>query len=382
MASIVQKEGKTGVIFQVRYRVNGKQKAKNFASKGKNITAIREAEREAKKFLKEIEAKLTLDEVKDSDKVKLKDYAWTVLKIKSISLKWSTLKFYEYYFRQVLDGLGHYYVSDLKPHIIDLFLFESYKNKSHRVVANYMLVLNMIFNSAVKDDLIEHNPMHKIKFELPKKEKKKKAKPITDEKIRILLSYAEDKEPHYSQWIRLVYNTGMRVSESLAIKHSDFDYEKRIYYVNKSRDRRGDVGPTKTYKPRIGIIHTALEELMSEIKMYQNEMKRLFGEYYNDNDLVICQSDGTPLSYWAIKSFLDRFYSQTGVKITAHELRHTFISKLIVKENLNPKVVQKLAGHAKITTTLDVYTDLIGDQFEEEVFEALDEAFADEYIKV
>ena len=56
MASIVKKEGKTGIIFQVRYRINGRQKAKNFTSKGKNITAVRNAEREAKRFLREIEA--------------------------------------------------------------------------------------------------------------------------------------------------------------------------------------------------------------------------------------------------------------------------------------------------------------------------------------
>lgn len=375
MASIVKKEGKTGIIFQVRYRINGRQKAKNFTSKGKNITAVRNAEREAKRFLREIEAKLTLNEVKNQEEITFGKYAKEVLKIKSISLKQSTIDFYTRYFAQVIDEIGHIKLVDMSPRIIDLFLSDMITKKTNKVVEIYMLVLNIVLESAYKEDLIESNPMTKIKFILPKKNKKK-VMPVTDQDFSALLEYASDKTPAYGFWARLVYNTGMRVGESLAIKHTDFDYKNRIYFVNKSRDRHGNIGPTKTNKARIGIIHVALEELMNEIIEHQNKMKKLFGSDYNDHDLVICQDDGTPLTYWAIKSFLERFEKQTGIRISPHALRHTFVSKLIVRDNINPKVVQKLVGHSQITTTLDIYTDLFGDRFEESVFEELDEAFS------
>lgn len=41
--------------------------------------------------------------------------------------------------------------------------------------------------------------------------------------------------------------------------------------------------------------------------------------------------------------------------ITPHIFRHTYCSRLANK-GVNPKVVQKLLGHAKIDTTLNVYT--------------------------
>lgn len=376
MASIVKKEGKKSVTFQVRYRVNGRQKAKNFTAKKGSVTAIRNAEREAKKFLKEIEAKLTLNEVKNNNtNITFGEYAKDVLKIKSISLKYSTLIFYTTYFEQVIEELGDKRLVDITPRMIDLFLTKMTQRKTTRVVENYMLVLNIVLEAAVKEDIIKVNPMTKIQFVLPKHEIKK-VKPVSDDDFTALLDYAKDKTPAYGFWARLVYNTGMRVGESLAITHSDFDYEKRIYYINKSKDRYGNIGHTKTHKTRVGIIHVALEKLMEEIKEHQNKMKQLFGEYYNDHDLVICQDDGSPLTYWAIKSFLDRFKKQTGIRISAHALRHTFVSKLIVRDNINPKVVQKLVGHSQISTTLDIYTDLFDDQFEESVFEELDEAFS------
>src|SRR3979490_3311580 len=44
-------------------------------------------------------------------------------------------------------------------------------------------------------------------------------------------------------------------------------------------------------------------------------------------------------------------------RITAHDLRHTAAS-LAISAGANPKVVQRMLGHASAAMTLDVYADL------------------------
>ena len=47
----------------------------------------------------------------------------------------------------------------------------------------------------------------------------------------------------------------------------------------------------------------------------------------------------------------------TFLRVTAHGLRHTAAS-LAISAGANPKVVQRMLGHASAAMTLDVYADL------------------------
>jgi integrase len=47
----------------------------------------------------------------------------------------------------------------------------------------------------------------------------------------------------------------------------------------------------------------------------------------------------------------------TFPSLTAHDLRHTAAS-LAIHSGANPKVVQRMLGHASAAMTLDVYADL------------------------
>ena len=49
---------------------------------------------------------------------------------------------------------------------------------------------------------------------------------------------------------------------------------------------------------------------------------------------------------------------KTFPRVTAHALRHTAVS-LAIASGANPKVVQRMLGHASAAMTLDVYADLL-----------------------
>lgn len=52
-----------------------------------------------------------------------------------------------------------------------------------------------------------------------------------------------------------------------------------------------------------------------------------------------------------------RAADETSPRVTAHDLRHTAAS-LAISAGANPKVVQRMLGHASAAMTLDVYADL------------------------
>jgi integrase len=53
----------------------------------------------------------------------------------------------------------------------------------------------------------------------------------------------------------------------------------------------------------------------------------------------------------------------TFPRVTAHDLRHTAAS-LTISAGANPKVVQRMLGHASAAMTLDVYADLFDSDLE------------------
>ena len=242
-------------------------------------------------------------------------------------------------------------------------------------------MLNMIFKFAVKKDLIPYNIMDKVEYEPPAKQQRKKVMIVDDDTYQALLIYSKQMTK-YHFLIKVLYYTGLRIAEAQALTWDDLNKKQEIFTVDKAYKRTNTVGSTKTKTSKIGVLHTALVELIEEIRMWQTENKEKFGGAYQENNLIICNEDGSYIKYSAIKSYFERASKKIGVEIRPHMFRHTFISSLIIRKNINPKVVQALAGHSKIGTTMDIYTEFFGGKYDPEIKKDLDKAFQKDYIKV
>jgi integrase len=82
----------------------------------------------------------------------------------------------------------------------------------------------------------------------------------------------------------------------------------------------------------------------------------------NPEHLVFCTVTGKPLDRHNVrnKGVLPAaqktgLNSADGETVTTHDLRRTFISHLIVRLGLDPVRVSKIAGHANVSVTLNVY---------------------------
>lgn len=53
-------------------------------------------------------------------------------------------------------------------------------------------------------------------------------------------------------------------------------------------------------------------------------------------------------------------------RVHPHAIRRTFCTRCF-EADMNPKVVQKLMGHATYSTTIDIYTDVMKDKMDGEL---------------
>jgi integrase len=90
------------------------------------------------------------------------------------------------------------------------------------------------------------------------------------------------------------------------------------------------------------------------------------GDLYGDQGLVFTTSSGAPLNPSNIRNRnLRRLTRKAGIpEIRFHDLRHT-CATLLLTQNVHPRIVQEMLGHANAAITLDTYSHVMpgmGDQ--------------------
>lgn len=355
MAFVRERTGLKGTTYQVRYYLEGKEKVKTFESK-----------REANKFRKEIEAKINLGIAKDESNVIFSEYAEMVFKIRDRKAESITKKNRLGHLKVINNRIGHLKLKDITATRIENFFAEMSESKSDQTLLKYRQVINIVLDFAFTKDLIVVNPMLKVRFDISQ-ENINEVLPVKKDDFNNYVSHIGVKKYYFV--LMLAMYTGMRIGEVLAIHHSDFDYNTNLFNITKSQKTNMKIGLPKKGKKRKGIIHEKLAELHYEIQTWQNQYKKILGDEYNDNNLVICHEDGKPISYSALIKYLLKIDDEVKYKIRPHQLRHTFISSL---QRMKPKDLQLLSGHDDFETTLS-YTHFEG--FDDEVTNMLNDVF-------
>lgn len=139
--------------------------------------------------------------------------------------------------------------------------------------------------------------------------------------------------------IYLAFNTGMRLSELLALEWTDINFEKKKLHINKSSHygikKEGKqsghyLSSVKTDKERI--IDLADEDIsfLKKHKAEQNRQRLTFKGKYYDNNLVFAKSDGTYLRNDSVSKAFTNFANRLGYKVTFHSTRHFHITSLLM----------------------------------------------------
>lgn len=225
--------------------------------------------------------------------------------------------------------------------------------------------LSAIFNYAVKYYDLKGNPCAKAGS--IGKSRAEEMSFWTIDEFRQFVDCIMDKRRSYVSFM-ILYWTGMRLGELLALTPADIDLDKHTISITKSYQRLGKkdvVTPPKT--PKSKRLITIPEFLVADIKEYMDSLY----EVQEDDRLF-------PVTKYFLEHEMQRGIKASGVKrIRIHDLRHSHAS-MLVELGFSPLEIADRLGHEKIETTLNTYSHLypnkqikIADRLDSEYKEAL-----------
>lgn len=154
---------------------------------------------------------------------------------------------------------------------------------------------------------------------------------------------------HYKDLARLLFYTGLRVGEGMALKWMDIDLEKSQLHVNKTLDittreltspkTKGSTG----YVPFPGFILDMFKEIKKE------SAEKIYG--FNEDMFVF--GGVAPYHY----SHFRKHFKKVFPELRIHDLRHSYASYLINK-GVDIYLVKELMRHDDIKQTANTYGHL------------------------
>lgn len=151
--------------------------------------------------------------------------------------------------------------------------------------------------------------------------------------------------------IQLLWESGMRIGECLALWLEDFEIDARRIHI-RDRGELPNLAEIKTVcSPRVIDVSCDL------INVYMNYIADYHIDEVDTNHVFIKLSGKSkyqPMEYCDVVSLFLRLGKKTGINITPHMLRHTSLTELR-KAGWKPEHLQKRAGHKSFQTTLSIY---------------------------
>lgn len=215
------------------------------------------------------------------------------------------------------------------------------KNYAKRTISRHISALRSFYKFLIQKQVITKNPMKlvsnpKLDHNLPKF--------LYFNELEDLLSIPDQSNPLGMRdvvLLELLYSTGVRVSELVAIQIKNIDfYDHKIKVLGKGS------------KERYVLYGSRLQELMeSYIKDARVEL--LKGK---TNDYLLLNHLGNPLTTAGVRTILNKVIQKGALQfhISPHVLRHTFATHML-DEGADLKSVQELLGHENLSTT-QIYT--------------------------
>lgn len=229
---------------------------------------------------------------------------------------------------------------------------EDHQPLSATSAARTVVAVRGLHRFAVRDGLIPEDVAHQVR---PPAAGKRLPKALELADIERLLEAAQrDGSPlalRDRALLELLYGTGARISEALALDVDEIDEQARaVRFRGKGGKER--IVPLGSYA-------------LAAIEAYRVRARPSLAAAGRSSHRLFLNARGGPLSRqsaWAIlRDCAER--AEIGLELSPHSLRHSFATHLL-DGGADVRVVQELLGHASVTTT-QVYTLVTMDRLRE-----------------
>lgn len=364
----VDKNGKrlpTGI----RQRANGRYEGR-VKHEYKSYSVYADTITETKKKMTELKYKLEHGVFVEKEKLTLSDWHRTWMEeYKKNRVKIGTYNNYQKYYESIIrDRLGKKYITEIRgEHIQKLYndlVKEGYALSSIKIVS---AVLNGCFQQALRNGLIERNPVKLA--ELPRQTEKRVKQAMTKEQQALFMEYA--KESYLYNFFAVMLRTGMRNGEMRGLKYTDIDRKNNVIHVQRTlkyiegQGYMEDTPKTRTSKRDIPLTAATLQLLDDQRKYWGFKVEKI-------DRYLFCNEKGEPLSRDRVQAEIDRIIKRIRAaghefdRITPHIFRHTFATRAI-EAGMQPQVLKTILGHSSLAMTMDLYSHVLPDTKAEEM---------------
>lgn len=196
----------------------------------------------------------------------------------------------------------------------------------------------------IKNGKMTHDPTDRIK---PPKVERKVPLALTIDEVNRLLEQpdlATKKGLRDSAMLELLYATGIRVSELLALKVTDVNIKNQ--YIQCESDNKSRLVPFGKTAAKV------LDEYMNDRR------EQFLGE--ESSEILFLNINGKPMSRQGFWKLMKGYAKKAEIEheITPQLLRHTFAMHL-VNNGADLHCIQELLGHSDIATT-QIYNQMKG----------------------
>ena len=292
----------------------------------------------------------------------------------------------ERYKQNIQPIIGTMLLSDVKPMHCKKVLLSMDADYAGSTIRQTYITMGTMFKAAKMNDLIAKHPMDGVRFTKPVRATDD-IKFLTRDEQRVFLETAK-RSRNYNQYA-LILETGLRTGEMIGLTWDAIDFQNRTLTVNKTLEYRHKqhfwrAGPPKTqqsyrtipltdqaYEILKGIWNSrperkespTLDKTLEYIDRRTGVSSRLVMR-----DLVFINwRTGESAKNSSYDTHLYKLCDEAGIeKFCMHALRHTYATRAI-ECGVQPKVLQKLLGHASIKTTMDRYVHVASESLDQAV---------------
>jgi len=223
----------------------------------------------------------------------------------------------------------------------------TFLGKSEATKSRILASIRCFFRFLISINVVNKNPVDNIKM---KKHERKMPGILDANEILLLLSQPKGddlKSIRDRAMIELLYATGIKVSEIIALKVSDVNLQ-------------------------LGLLHLGDERHERIIPIYPTAIKHL-SEYINDarpavvqpqtGDRLFTNMNGMPISRQGFWKVIKHYADLANIKkeITPHTLRHSFAAHLL-ENGAQLKDIKEMLGHSDISST-QVYAQFVKNKY-------------------